>query len=137
MRNERGLTLVELLAVLALVGIVMTLLISVFINGSKASNRIATNQQLQQEANYITEVVRREYLIHPDNVTDVKYKVRIELEIDEINNVLKMNGKMISEGFTYAEVTDTILRKDPQPFILKIGKDGNFFLVETKFSKLK
>ena len=61
MNNERGLTLVELLAVLAIFGIIMALVVTVLINGKKASNRNATNQQLQQEANYIMETIRSEY----------------------------------------------------------------------------
>ena len=59
MKNERGITLVELLAVLAIGGIIIALLTSVFINGKKASDRGATNQMLQQEANYIMETIRK------------------------------------------------------------------------------
>ena len=50
MRNERGLTLVELLAVLAILGTIIALIGTVLINGIKSSERNRTNQQLQQEA---------------------------------------------------------------------------------------
>lgn len=85
MRNERGLTLVELLAVLALVAIIMTLIISVFINGAKASERSTTNQRLQQEANYIVESIRNEYLRLEDTV--------FELYVDQDNQSLIMDER--------------------------------------------
>ena len=44
MRNERGLTLVELLAVLVIFVIIMALIATVLINGTKVSDRSATNQ---------------------------------------------------------------------------------------------
>jgi len=135
MRNERGLTLVELLAVLALVGIIMTLLISIFINGSKASNRIAINQQLQQEANYITEVIQAEYLKRPEEIPDDEYKSEIKLTVE--NEALIMNGKIISEGYIYRNMTETITRTGSQPFTITIVKDDLEFPVDTRFSKLE
>ncbi|KXH87302.1 type II secretion system protein [Sporosarcina sp. HYO08] len=136
MKNERGLTLIELLAVLAVVGIMITLLTTVFINGFRASERSATNQKLQQEANYITETVRKEYLKRQGDITDVEYKNEIKLESDAANKVLKMNGKIISEGYTYS-VTPTIARLGSPTFELTIEKDGKSFSVDTIFSKLQ
>ncbi|WP_415579221.1 type II secretion system protein, partial [Filibacter tadaridae] len=93
MKNERGLTLVELLAVLAIVGVIMALLGSVLINGIKASNRTTTRQQLQQEANYITEVVRNEYLGQGSG--------SFTIYSDDVNQTLKIESKIISEGYIY------------------------------------
>lgn len=136
MRNERGLTLVELLAVLAIIGIIMTLLTSVFINGIKASDRGMTNQKLQQEANYIMETIRKEYL-------ELKGDV-IELEISP--NTLKMNEKVISEGYEYefkveevevvCDVAICIDRNKSHPIELIITKDNLFYTIDTTLSKL-
>jgi len=143
MRNERGLTLVELLAVLALVGVISALIMGVFFNGIKAADRSTTKQMLQQEANYITEVVRNEYLKSVD-------KNIIELKIEDDNHILKMNSKTISEGFEYffeepkdqdeeGLLTTIFLNPEKElvPFGLTIEKNNQSYLIETIFSKLE
>jgi len=139
MKNERGITLVELLAVLALIGIIMTLIMSVFINGANTVERNSVNQKLQQEANYITEAVRLEYLKHPDEITGEEYESEIKLEIDNVDKTLKMNGNVISEGYTYSGVTETIVRVGLSSFTLTIDEGGSSkpFTIETTLSKLQ
>ena len=142
MRNERGLTLVELLAVLVLVGIISALIMGAFFNGIKAADRSTTKQMLQQEANYITEVVRNEYLKSVN-------KNIIELKIENDNHILKMNSKIISEGYEYffeepkdedEELLTTIFvnpKKQSAPFVLTIERNGQSYSFDTVFSKLE
>lgn len=142
MRNERGVTLIELVAVLAIVGIILVLISSVFIGGLKASNRSTTNQQLQQEANYITEAIRNEYLKNPE-----KDRVPIKMELEILGDRLEMDGAVISEGYIYNfgtdEATESILvleidrSKGSFEFNLGLEKNGQIYEVKTTFSKLK
>ena len=129
MKNERGLTLVELLAVLALVGILMTLLTTIFLSSIKASDRNIINQKLQQEGNYITEVVRNEYLKSSGNVPE-----QITFEI--VSDKLLMNGNILSEGYSFSEVTSKITETNSLEFKLTIEKDGKLYTIDTVFSKL-
>lgn len=137
MKNERGLTLVELLAVLAIVGIIMALIGSVLMNGIKASNRTTTNQQLQQEANYIVETLREKYL-------EFDNSMEIELEIDNDKKVLKIDEDLISEGFDYCYKDDCggmkiyIDRAEDFKFVMELKK-GNTqsFTINTTLSKLR
>jgi prepilin-type N-terminal cleavage/methylation domain-containing protein len=137
MKNERGITLVELLAVLAIGGIILVLLTSVFINGKKASDRSVTNQMLQQEANYILETIRKEYLKLEDD--DIKLEI--------IDKTLKMNEKVISQGYSYDFIIDNaegeivypiiIKRNKSFPLKLTITKENLHYTVNTTLSKLQ
>ncbi|MDS9471346.1 type II secretion system protein [Sporosarcina pasteurii] len=136
MKNEKGLTLIELLAVLAIIGLITTLIGSVLINGLKASDRSSTNQRLQQEANYITEMIRNEYLKLEDD--------SIEFIIDNENQYLKMDGDIISKGFTYCynnhcsnEHVFMINRNENQQFKLELKIENLSYNIETTFSKLR
>lgn len=124
MKSERGLTLVELLVVLALIGGLSALIVGTLINGIKVSERSTTKQQLQQEANYITEIVRNEYLqSYNDYLDDIKF------EID--GDSLLMNDAKISEGFSYENLTT-----DDDVLSLRLIKDDFSYDINTKFSKL-
>src|SRR5690606_26379152 len=112
MKNERGLTLVELLASLAIIGIILALVGSVLITGLKSANRNTINQQMQQEANYITEIVRKEYLRKYDkNIMEKTIKFNVE------EDVLKMNGTIISRGYQYT-VSNIVRTDNPTRFAL-------------------
>lgn len=130
MKNQRGFTLVELLATITILALIITLLSSILIDGKKAYNRNTTNQLLQQEANYITEIVRREYLRKYD---EGKMSNPIKLSVQD--NILKMDGKVISEGFNYI-VLNVSRKSNPVHFYLELEKDGLTYTVETTFSKL-
>lgn len=130
MNSQRGVTLVELLAVIAILSMLLVLIGSVMINGMETSNRNVTEQQLQQEANYITEVVRNEYL--KKNISDADKTIRFE----ESDGSLKMNGQVISTGYEYS-INNILKDRNPANFYLMIEKNGLSYFVETKFSKLK
>ena len=51
--NEKGITLVELLAALALFGVISVLLWNLFFQALNFNDRAVTQNQLQQEANLI------------------------------------------------------------------------------------
>ena len=135
MRTQRGLSLVELLGVIAIAGIIMTLIMSVLLNGMNASKRNTTSQRLQQEANYIVETIRNEYL-EPDSESKIK------ISINNSDNTLKMEDQTISEGYYYQlngklNTDISIDRDDNFPFELIITKDEISFTVNSTFSKLR
>ena len=101
MRNQKGITLVELIAVLAIAGIVVALIASVLASGTNASQRTGMNQRLQQEGNIIVEKIRAEYLLNQK-----------EESIPDQFEILVQNDKLIltdetgvnltlSEGYDY------------------------------------
>ena len=57
----------------------------------KASDRTVTNQTLQQEANFILETIRNEYLILKGD----------KIELIVVDDTLTMDGKDISNGYSY------------------------------------
>jgi len=107
MKNERGITLVELLAVLALVGIIVAIIVSVMINGMNTSKRNTTNQRLQQEANYIVEVIRSEYLKNEEGSITLDIEGNDEYQM-LIMNKGKENEMKISDGYFYCETIDDV-----------------------------
>lgn len=135
MKQERGISLIELLAALALVGIISVTVISVLINGMNSYDRNTVNQRMQQEANYITEVIKKEYL---QNET-----AEITLAINNSAEQMMMNGKVISEGYTYqfsnpAELTKMIKRTEDTTFQLTLHTEGTAdYTINTTFSKLR
>lgn len=141
MRNERGITLVELLAALAIVGIIIVGIMAVLSTGSSSADRTASKQRLQQEANQVVESIRATYL--DSNET-------INLVIDNKNNKLLLNERIISQGYEYVFVMEggevleiSIDPKIDVKFEMEIV-DGNRKLeknervrIETRFSKLR
>ena len=143
MKHEEGITLVELLAVLAITGIIVVVIMSVFSTGAKSSERTASHQQLQQEANLIAEQIRASYLENEkSDLIDEKFKVKVvgdQLKITSIENVEK---KTISTGYQYklaktaGIVEITLDRTKATHFYLKICSNSQCFEVQTSFSKL-
>ena len=87
--KENGFTLVELLAVLAISGIIVTLLISVFLTGMKQSENTKQNVSLQQEANFVATALRTHHL----------EKQQYNLKIDDTQ--IQLDGKIISDFYEY------------------------------------
>ncbi|WP_052131634.1 type II secretion system protein [Planococcus sp. CAU13] len=147
MRNENGITLVEILAALAIVGIITAVIASVLITGTSSADRTSSKQQLQQEANYIVEVIRAEYL---KNGT-----LEIDIKADSPNKKLLMDENVVSEGYSYLIHDLDNLDYDPVNNIIfsnelnfftddnirvKIDiKDGKnqIFTIDTTFSKVR
>ena len=135
MKKERGFTLIELLAVIVLLAIISAFLFSIIISGINNFDRTSTKQRLQQEGNYITEVIRKEYL-------KSKTTNDIELVVDILNKELLMDGNVISTGFTY-EVNNTsdnpvkIARTGHFHLLLNITDEGHSYEIDTTLSKLE
>lgn len=142
MNDERGMTLVELLAVLAIMGIIVVGIMSVLTTGTNSADRTSTRQEIQQEGNLIVERVRAHYLENPDTVTSEVFNgcnknQLINISVASNDSQLKMDDILISEGYTYVlSEGATLCREKRSPFKLTLKKDGQKFIIQTAFSKL-
>ncbi|AIY05108.1 hypothetical protein Plano_1143 [Planococcus sp. PAMC 21323] len=144
MKNNKGITLVEILGALAILGIIVVVIMSVFSNGANSSERTTSRQQLQQESNLIIEQIRSIYLKNEKkNSVPTEFKIKVKgskLVYLDTNNA---NEKIISSGYEYTlingDVNKEILfnRTKATPFHLKISENNQEFNVKTTFSKLK
>lgn len=154
MRNEKGITLVELLATLAIAGIVVALIASVLSSGTSASQRTGMNQRLQQEGNIIVEQIRSHYLL---NQRDAAVSNTFEVFVQDNKLILKDGtnaNKVLSEGYFYdldpsdsatpSTMNKTVLdrtRKSDFNLIIRSKSNGDASVLEykvnTSFSKLK
>lgn len=132
MKDEKGITLVELLAALAILGIIVVVIASVISTGTKASNKTATKQQLQQEANLIVEVLRSEYLESNNHVFD------LSIEEEGGEQILLLDSRPISQGYTY-RFSDTEIDPnfDTKFEMTVIDADGQYYEIDTTLSKLR
>lgn len=120
MKNQRGASLIETLAVVILLSIVSIFLFSTLTSGFKNFDRTSTKQKLQQEGNYITEVVRNEYL--KSDTTS------IELKVDNTEKELYMNGSVISSGYFYtlgSSPANTFSENGPLHLVITISQKEN------------
>ncbi|ANU12763.1 hypothetical protein B481_0540 [Planococcus halocryophilus Or1] len=144
MKNQYGITLVELLGVLVITSIVMVVVMSVFSTGANSSERTASRQQLQQESNLIIEQIRASYLKNEkDSTVEGKFKVRVDGAKLLISKIDGSNEQIISTGYQYAMGTGSnpevveFDRTKVMPFYLKTCSSNQCFEVQTSFSKLK
>lgn len=132
MKTEKGITLVELLAALAIMGILVVVIASVLTTGTTASNKTANKQQLQQEANLIVEIIRSEYL----KSENLEIVVRVEEEAGQ--EILFMDARPISQGYTYTLSVNEIDPNYDTKFDMTLtDDDGQFYNIDTTFSKLR
>ena len=143
MKNEKGITLVELLAALAIMGIIVVAIMSVFSTGVNSSDRNASRQQLQQEANLIVEQIRTTYLENEkSDLIAEEFKVKIEGDELLVTSLEDENEKTLSNGYQYklAKSTGTLEvfldRTKTSHFYLEICSNDQCFEVQTSFSKL-
>ena len=135
MRNEKGITLVELLAALAIVGIITAVIASVLSTGTSSADRTTSKQRLQQEANYIVEAIRAEYLEEDEEdikiittVSSIAIKREDEGEVE----------KIISEGYKYELKSKVVIEPSKDEKFHLIIKDGKeLYEIQTTFSKLR
>ena len=133
MKNEKGITLVELIAALAIVGIITVVIASVLMTGTSSADRTASKQQLQQEANYIVEAMRAKYLEENTDIliitaTDNSISIKRDDGVEEI----------ISDSYEYElKSRNEIDPTENEKFHLIIKDDSKTFEIETTFSKLR
>lgn len=153
MKNERGITLVELIAVLAIAGIIVALIASVLSSGTNASQRTSLNQRLQQEGNIIVEKIRAQYLLNQqeDSVPD-EFKIFVQNDKLFFTDITGANV-VLSEGYEYVflplptgssppitEVTLKRTQKSNFNLLIRGKNSGNSnnqeYTINTSFSKL-
>src|SRR5690606_20025775 len=127
MKNEKGITLVELLGVLAITGIISVDIMSVYSTGANSSERTTSRQQLQQEANVIVEQIRSSYIENEktDLVND-QFLVKVEDDKLMITTIDELDVKILSTNYLYKlaeslEEPEIIMnRTKVSPFYLEI-----------------
>lgn len=94
-KNEDGITLVELLASLALVSMVVTLIWTTFFISARHNTAETTKLRLQQEANYILTTIQQQHR--------QKDCYRLIVADDELKfrDCVTEDEELISKGFTY------------------------------------
>ncbi len=127
--NQRGLSLVELLATLALMSIITVLAFSVLMNGIRASDNIKKEVALRNEADYLmTSFIRDLYTTKESEISATRLP-----EKDTTNFYLQsVTGKktgFINNKIIIANITQQI--SDPQIILMpseikKIDTDGQY-----------
>ncbi len=136
MKDENGLTLIELLAVISIIAIISVFLFSILLNGFTVTERTTIKQKVQQEGNYITETIRKEYLTSSNS--------NIILKVEGNNKSLLLNDNVISSGYDiniYDNLGNktneyTIKRNESNYLHIEITKDSFSYEVKTVLSKL-
>lgn len=83
LKNQKGLTLVELLATLTILSIVGVIIWSIFIQGTNYSNQAMTKNQMQQEANMIgTDLKRTHRTTNSYELTSTSCTVTIKTNVE-------------------------------------------------------
>ena len=76
-QNQHGLTLVELLATLALMSVVITLAFSVLLNGIRASDNIQKESALRNEADFLmTSLIRELYVMKESEIIETQFPAK-------------------------------------------------------------
>lgn len=112
-RNDKGITLVELLAVLAIGGIVMVLLMSIFSNGqNQYSSQTAKAEQLN-DIRYAAKVITKE-IRKADKVISKQDEIILgestPVKFEKVNGEILKNGTPLISNvsiFTIRKVTST------------------------------
>lgn len=122
-RNQKGVTLVELLAGLALFGIVLTIVTSVLVQSIKYNERSENNVNLRQQANYIMTALRS---VDLDNVDSDGFEVCYEsstIQFEDEQNI-RLNRDLTFESINI----NGDLKEDCSNFIENDVADVSFTL---------
>lgn len=135
--NERGITLVELLAALALFGVISVLIWNFFFQALNFNEREVTKNQLQQEANLIVNTIQQLHTKSTINsITSSTSNNTLTIDYDIDNKKVDFDKKNI----LYILDTPPIVPSKEFKFKLTLVSSTNGsvkFPVETTFSKLK
>jgi len=142
--SERGITLVELLAALALFGVISALIWNLFFQALSFNDRAVTQNQLQQEANLIVNTIQSKHtkdtitkISISNNILTITYKestqdvfdkknIIYEIEIDD----LKRNDPFVNEA------NPPVLEFELKVILTSKLDDTVNFETKTTFSKL-
>lgn len=113
MKNEQGLTLIELLIVLVIMVSISTLAFRLFSYGSSVERSVANDNELQREARFIMETLSKEVR---DGAT-VSSKVTYNTSTKTLT--LNSSGSILSKNVTTFDVTETALAKG-QKYVVKL-----------------
>ena len=140
MHNERGLTLIELLATLTILSVVSVVIWNVFFQGINYSNKAVSQNTIQQESNYLTMKLTK---IHQTSkgykLNNSSCKISVEYTTQD--------GVMSNEEFAHPQLclsTDFSGEVNPNsedlPLTITINEKENTdneFVLETVFYRLK
>lgn len=136
--DEKGITLVELLAALALFGIISVLLWNLFFQALNFNDRAVTQNQLQQEANLIVSTIQQ--LHTKSTITAIEIDTDESLKITSLDKdcILSEPIKFSNSSITY--IVNQIDLPDKE-FSLELtltskSNDKISFDAKTTFSKL-
>lgn len=152
-RNEKGVTLIELLGVLVILSLLFTFLGAILVNSLKTSDRATTEQRLQQEANYITEKVRNAFLKQGKDQVVLKIDGDTLTMVNRIDNV-DGEEEQLSTGYLYdcsgenckeneeTNIIEIIIEKNTEnkahrQLVLTLSTNNQVHEINTVFSKLK
>jgi len=135
--NEKGITLVELLAALALLGLISVLIWNLFFQSLNFNDRAVTKNQLQQEANLIVNTIQQ---------THTKNKIKSIKEKDSKIYIIFINDKgqdipidFKNQNIRYDLENEIINPGNTFSFVITLTSANSKIEVTTKtiFSKLE
>ncbi|MBO8157113.1 MAG: type II secretion system protein [Bacillaceae bacterium] len=130
LKSERGISLIELLAALTIIGIVLVLLSSIFLSGLRIHKNITTQNLLQSEANYITSAISKTYY------SNHNFELSFEDKNGDGENDIVLNDRIISNDMFLYSLSPTYATRSASPLTVTISiqeksNPGNQVTVET------
>ena len=115
-RDQHGLTLVELLATLALISVVITLAFSVLMNGIRAADNIQIETALRNEADYLmTSLIRELYVMKESEIIQTQLPARNSTNYYVQTNTGEQTG-FVNNQVVVANTSQTV--SDPEIVLL-------------------
>jgi prepilin-type N-terminal cleavage/methylation domain-containing protein len=109
---RKGVTLIELIVVLALIGIVLPLTYGIYLNGIKLSNYISNNIDVQTEGSFAINQINQDlrlanytsdrFITDGDGIRQVKYlNINFNDTIKDVNPIYYVKSLTSSDSFVY------------------------------------
>lgn len=132
--KRNGFTLVELLAALALTGIIIVLVFSVFETGIKQGENSKKDAFLQQEAQQIAKTIRNKHLKEPAYQLEIKTD-EVIVDGKAISKNYIYEAEIVYENHTYSGERLQIDTKLPLELTLMIKKGEHSYTLRTLFAR--
>lgn len=139
--KRNGFTLIELLAGLLLTTLFVTIATSIYITGFRQGEDTKKDVDLQQEANYIATILRKEYFSKNEYNSETTYRLTV------YTDKIELNGTTISDKYNYTaeikyagaiyETNQEILVKSKAPVLvnIKIIHGNDSYTLRTTLSR--